>query len=191
MTDNTPYPSQTISSTASVEPAATAGSQRIAIEFDLNGTREKHDVPTNTTVLDLLRDGCHKRSVRSSCERSVCGACTVLIDDMPVAGCATFAYELDGSKVETVEGLADGDGTLSPQQQAFRECGGFQCGFCTSGMLMLTTALLRENVQPCREDIREWISSNTCRCTGYEMILESVERAAELTTEKQSKEPSA
>nr|WP_308169297.1 2Fe-2S iron-sulfur cluster-binding protein [Paenarthrobacter sp. MMS21-TAE1-1] len=79
-----------------------------------------------------------------------------------------------------MEGLAAKDGTLSAQQQAFRECGGFQCGFCTSGMLMLTTALLRESPEPDREEIREWISSNTCRCTGYEMILESVERAAEL-----------
>ena len=151
------------------------------IEFDLNGQPEQHSIPTNVTLLDLLRDGCGKRGVRSSCERSVCGACTVLIDDIPVAACATFAFDVDGARVETVEGLAAVDGTLNPTQEAFRECGGFQCGFCTSGMLMLTTGLLRENPKPERAEIREWISSNTCRCTGYEMIMESVERAAELT----------
>jgi aerobic carbon-monoxide dehydrogenase small subunit len=90
---------------------------------------------------------------------------------------------VEGTVVETVEGLAGEDGALSPQQQAFVECGGFQCGFCTSGMLMLTTGLLRANPRPERTEIRDWISSGTCRCTGYEMILESVERAADLLGE--------
>ncbi len=160
------------------------------VEFELNGSLERHCVPTSTTVLDLLRNSCGKQGVRASCERSVCGACTVLVDDLPVAACATFAFDIDGARVETVEGLAAQDGTLSAQQQAFRECGGFQCGFCTSGMLMLTTALLRQNPQPNREEIRDWISSNTCRCTGYEMILESVERAAELAGAKQQDQAS-
>ena len=155
------------------------------VEFELNGSPERHSVPTSATVLDLLRNSCGKQGVRASCERSVCGACTVLVDDLPVAACSTFAFDVDGTRVETVEGLAAQDGTLSAQQQAFRECGGFQCGFCTSGMLMLTTGLLRQNPQPDRDLIREWISSNTCRCTGYEMILESVERAAELASDKQ------
>jgi carbon-monoxide dehydrogenase small subunit len=154
------------------------------VEFELNGSPERHSVPTSTTVLDLLRNSCGKQGVRASCERSVCGACTVLVDDLPVAACSTFAFDIDGARVETVEGLAAQDGTLSAQQEAFRECGGFQCGFCTSGMLMVTTALLRQNPQPDREEIRDWISSNTCRCTGYEMILESVERAAELAGAK-------
>ena len=160
------------------------------VEFELNGSLERHCVPTSTTVLDLLRNSCGKQGVRASCERSVCGACTVLVDDLPVAACSTFAFDIDGARVETVEGLAAQDGTLSAQQQAFRECGGFQCGFCTSGMLMLTTALLRQNPQPNREEIRDWISSNTCRCTGYEMILESVERAAELAGAKQQDQAS-
>ena len=155
------------------------------VEFELNGNPERHCVPTSATVLDLLRNSCGKQGVRASCERSVCGACTVLVDDIPVAACSTFAFDVDGARIETVEGLAAQDGTLSAQQEAFRECGGFQCGFCTSGMLMLTTALLRQNPQPERDQIREWISSNTCRCTGYEMILESVERAAELAGAKQ------
>ena len=168
--------------TPDAQDSPSVGDEKLTVdlEFDLNGSPERHSVPTSTTVLDLLRNNCGKRGVRGSCERSVCGACTVLIDDVPVAACSTFAFEIDGTRVETVEGLAAKDGTLSAQQQAFRECGGFQCGFCTSGMLMLTTALLRESPAPDREEIREWISSNTCRCTGYEMILESVERAAEL-----------
>lgn len=150
------------------------------IDFRLNGTPTEVTVPTNRLLADLLREDLRCHGVRSSCERGVCGACTVLVDDLPVASCSTFAFDVDGASVETVEGLADGDGTLSPQQQAFAECGGFQCGFCTSGMLMLTTGLLRQNPCPKRPEIRSWISSNTCRCTGYEMILESVERAAEL-----------
>ena len=160
------------------------------VEFELNGSPEMRSVPTSTTVLDLLRNSCGKQGVRASCERSVCGACTVLVDDLPVAACSTFAFDIDGARVETVEGLAAQDGTLSAQQQAFSECGGFQCGFCTSGMLMVTTALLRQNPQPNREEIRDWISSNTCRCTGYEMILESVERAAELARAKQQDQAS-
>ena len=152
----------------------------VDVTFVLDGEPVARRLPTSTTVLDLLREHFSRRSVRGSCERGVCGACTVLVDDRPVASCSTFAYDLEGTRVETVEGLAR-NGELSPQQRAFRECGGFQCGFCTSGMLMLTTGLLRAETDPDREQIRDWISSNTCRCTGYEMILESVERAAQLT----------
>lgn len=166
----------------SLEPPV-SGQEKLThdLEFELNGSREQLSVPTSATLLDVLRNSCGKQGVRASCERSVCGACTVLVDDLPVAACSTFAFDIDGARVETVEGLAHQGGALSAQQQAFRECGGFQCGFCTSGMLMLTTGLLRQNPQPDRDQIREWISSNTCRCTGYEMILESVERAAELS----------
>ena len=160
------------------------------LEFELHGSPERHRVPTSATVLDVLRNTCGKQGVRASCERSVCGACTVLVNDLPVAACSTFAFDVEGARVETVEGLARQDGTLSAQQQAFRECGGFQCGFCTSGMLMLTTGLLRQDPQPDRDRIREWISSNTCRCTGYEMILESVERAAELSAAEQQERAS-
>lgn len=169
----------------------TANERSVEIEFILNGQSQQHAIPTNVTLLDLLRDRCGKRGVRSSCERSVCGACTVLIDDVPVASCAMFAFDVDGSRVETVESLDMPDGSLNPAQEAFRQCGGFQCGFCTPGMLMLTTGLLRENPAPDRSQIREWISSNTCRCTGYEMIMESVERAAVLKREAGTEGPLA
>ncbi|MGW5144753.1 (2Fe-2S)-binding protein [Rhodococcus koreensis] len=164
-------------------PDAHDGELDTCIEFALNGVKQTMRVDTNAILLDVLRNNHGCKGVRASCERGVCGACTVLVDDRPVASCSTFAFSVDGASVETVEGLAAPDGTLSSQQRAFAECGGFQCGFCTSGMLMLTTGLLRQDPKPDRCTIRDWISSNTCRCTGYEMILESVERAAELSGE--------
>ncbi|QNG17490.1 (2Fe-2S)-binding protein [Rhodococcus triatomae] len=159
----------------------TEGVFGIDVGFTLNGDEQIRHIATNTVLLDLLRDDLGCRGVRRSCERGVCGACTVLVDDVPVASCSTFAFAVDGANVDTVEGLAGPDGSLSAPQQAFSECGGYQCGFCTSGMLMLATGLLRQDPDPERAKIREWISSNTCRCTGYEMILESVERAARLS----------
>lgn len=162
------------------ETSVPAAVLRTSVGLRLNGEERVCEVDSSAVLLDVLRDDLGCRGVRRSCERGVCGACTVLVDDVPVASCSTFAFAVDGASVETVEGLADEDGTLSPQQQAFAECGGYQCGYCTSGMLMLTTGLLRQEPRPDRGTIREWISSNTCRCTGYEMILESVERAAEL-----------
>ncbi len=161
------------------------GDGETVVDFSLNGEQQVRTVATSAILLDLLRGGFGCRGVRGSCERGVCGACTVLVDGLPVAACSTFAFAVDGTAVETVEGLAAPDGTLSPQQQAFAECGGYQCGFCTSGMLMVTTAMLRQDPAPDRATIREWISSNTCRCTGYEMIMESVERAAELADGQQ------
>ncbi|MGC5164682.1 (2Fe-2S)-binding protein [Rhodococcus sp. 105337] len=157
------------------------GETSATLDFTLNGEKRSVAVASNMTLLGVLRNDFDCHGVRASCERGVCGACTVLVDDVPVASCSTFAFAVDGKVVETVEGLAAPDGTLSPQQQAFAECGGCQCGYCTSGMLMVATGLLRHEPKPDRGIIREWISSNTCRCTGYEMILESVERAAELT----------
>jgi carbon-monoxide dehydrogenase small subunit len=135
-------------------------------------------VTTSTILLSLLRGEFGLTGVRASCERGVCGACTVLLDGSPVASCSVFAFDADGTEIETIEGQQDGE-QLSPVQQAFADCGGFQCGYCTSGMVMLATALLRGQPKPDREEIRRWIGSNICRCTGYEMIIESVERAAE------------
>ncbi|MDL9947176.1 (2Fe-2S)-binding protein [Gordonia sp. ABSL11-1] len=156
------------------------GELTATVQFELNGHTQAVRVDTNETLLGMLRSEFDCRGVRASCERGVCGACTVLIDDLPVAACSTFAFAVDGASVQTVEGLADDDGTPSPAQRGFTECGGFQCGYCTSGMLMLTTGLLRHTPEPDRATIREWISSNTCRCTGYETILESVECAARI-----------
>src|SRR5579875_731757 len=148
------------------------------VEFQLNGQRRRAAVSTSTVLLSLLRGQFGLTGVRASCERGVCGACTVLLDGSPVASCSVFAFDVDGSAIETIEGQQDGE-ELGPVQQAFAECGGFQCGYCTPGMIMLATALLRGQPKPDREEIRRWIGSNICRCTGYEMIVESVERAAE------------
>jgi carbon-monoxide dehydrogenase small subunit len=154
----------------------------LEVDFVLNGERRHTRVPTNTMLLSMLREAYGLSGVRGSCERGVCGVCTVLMDGKPVASCSIFAFDVDGASIETIEAQQDGE-DLSPVQQAFAECGGFQCGYCTPGMIMLATALLRDQEKPDREEIRRWIGSNICRCTGYEMIMESVERAAELVAE--------
>jgi carbon-monoxide dehydrogenase small subunit len=155
-------------------------STEVDIKFTLNGRIVSMTVASSVVLLTLLREVLALKGTRASCERGVCGACTVLVDDVPVAACSLFAFEVDGARVETVEGqLVDGE--PGPVQRAFIECGGFQCGFCTSGMIMLTTGLLRHDPVPDRATAVEWISSNTCRCTGYQMILESVQRASELS----------
>lgn len=157
--------------------------------FRLDGQDQAAAVPPNTTLIDLLRERYGITGVKASCERGVCGACTVLVDGTPTASCSLFAFAVDGSRVETVNGQAvadDSGGTrLGPVQQAFAECGGFQCGYCTPGMVMLTTALLRAHPDPSEEQIRTWISSNICRCTGYAMILDSVRGAAGLIREQE------
>lgn len=160
----------------------------VEICFRLDGRDRAAVVTPNTALLDLLRERYALTGVRASCERGVCGACTVLVDGTPSASCSLFAFAVDGSDVETVhgQGSADsrGETTLGPVQRAFAERAGFQCGYCTSGMIMLTTALLREHPDPDESQIRSWISSNICRCTGYQMIIESVRRAAELLREE-------
>ncbi|MEU6117847.1 (2Fe-2S)-binding protein [Streptomyces sp. NPDC047117] len=152
--------------------------------MEVDGRRRTAEVPPNTVLLDLLREGFGLTGVKASCERGVCGACTALVDGVPAASCSVFAFQADGATVETAHGAGHPDGGLGPVQRAFAECGGFQCGYCTPGMIMLTTALLREHPDPAEEQIREWISSNVCRCTGYAMILDSVRRAAQLCREE-------
>ncbi|MER5478126.1 (2Fe-2S)-binding protein [Streptomyces sp. NPDC002734] len=157
--------------------------RRITVDVEVDGRRRREEMAAQTVLLDLLRDRMGNTGVKASCERGVCGACTTLIDGVPTASCSVFAFSVDGCSVETVAGQARG-GEPGPVQRAFAECGGFQCGYCTPGMVMLTTALLREHPEPTEEQIREWISSNICRCTGYAMIIDSVRRAAELTREE-------
>lgn len=150
--------------------------------FTLDGQDQAAAVPPNTALIDLLRERYGITGVKASCERGVCGACTVLIDGTPSASCSVFAFTVDGSAVETINS-AGTETALGPVQRAFAECSGFQCGYCTPGMVMLTTALLRSHPEPTDEHIRTWISSNICRCTGYAMIIDSVRRAAELLRE--------
>ncbi|MCY4395190.1 MAG: (2Fe-2S)-binding protein [Rhodospirillaceae bacterium] len=150
---------------------------RFDLSFTLNGAPVDTATTTATTLADLLRDRRDGRGTKLACERAVCGACTVLVDDVPRASCSVFAFEVEGSAVRTVEGLTH-DGELSSVQAAFADNSAFQCGFCTAGMILLTEALLARDPDPDDATIRDWISSNICRCTGYNLILEAVRDAA-------------
>jgi len=150
---------------------------RFDLSFTLNGAPVEVATTTATTLADLLRERRDGRGTKLACERAVCGACTVLIDGLPRAGCSVFAFEVAGCEVVTVEGLAT-DGALSPVQAAFADNAAFQCGFCTAGMILLAEALLARDPDPDEATIRDWISSNICRCTGYGPILEAVGDAA-------------
>jgi aerobic-type carbon monoxide dehydrogenase small subunit (CoxS/CutS family) len=129
------------------------------------------------TLADVLRDRLGLTGLKVSCDAQVCGACTVLVDGLPVSGCTFLAIDADGKRVRTVEGLAD-DGHLSPLQQAFIDAAAFQCGFCTPGMLMAATALLEDQPDPSRAEVIHGLEGNLCRCTGYEPIVEAVLAAA-------------
>ena len=155
---------------------------RFDLSFTLNGAPAGMATTTATTLADLLRERRGGRGTRLACERAVCGACTVLVDNMPRASCSVFAFEVEGCAVQTVEGL-ENDGELSPVQAAFADNSAFQCGYCTAGMILLTEALLTREVDPDEATIRDWISSNICRCTGYALILEAVRDAARRTRE--------
>ncbi|MEW2357214.1 (2Fe-2S)-binding protein [Spirillospora sp. NPDC029432] len=157
--------------------------ERITIAFEVDGRPREEEIAPSTVLADLLRDRYAMTGVKTSCERGVCGACTTLIDGVPAASCSVFAFSVDGGTVETIAGQG-APGAPGPVQRAFAECGGFQCGYCTPGMIMLATALLRAHPDPDDERIRSWISSNVCRCTGYQMIIDSVRRAAELLREE-------
>lgn len=150
---------------------------RISVRFTLNGKETEVATTTNRVLADLLRDDLDLKGTKVACGRTVCGACNVLIDGVPRASCSTFAFEVDGAEVTTIEGLSADDG-LDPVQAAFAKKSAFQCGFCTSGMIVLAKALLAENPSPDRETIKDWISSNICRCTGYQLIVEAIEEAA-------------
>lgn len=149
------------------------------IAFRLNGSPAEITVAPWRTLVDVLRDDFGLTGVRVSCDQAVCGACTVLVDGQPTASCATLAYRVGGREVETIEGLRGEGGELHPIQQAFIDRFGFQCGFCTPGMVMATKALLEEQPDADRSAAQRWLASNICRCTGYEMILDAVECAAQ------------
>jgi len=147
------------------------------IALTVNGRRERATVPATTTLLELLRDALHLTGTKEGCGIGECGACTVLLDGLPVTACLVLAVETDGCDVRTIEGEADG-GRLSALQQAFIDAGAVQCGFCTPGMIMSARALLERNPTPSDADIVEAIAGNLCRCTGYEAIVRAVRLAA-------------
>jgi aerobic carbon-monoxide dehydrogenase small subunit len=151
--------------------------EAIEIAVTINGCAHRLAVPPRRILADLLREDLQLLGCKIGCDQAVCGACTVLVDDLPVAACATFAFEVDGKAVTTIEGLAEG-GALDLVQRAFLEYGGFQCGFCTPGMILSVKALLARYPDPDEELIRQWLNANICRCTGYQMIIEAVRAAA-------------
>jgi carbon-monoxide dehydrogenase small subunit len=151
--------------------------QTIAISFELNGKNCELDVEPHELLIDVVRERLGLTGVKRSCDVEVCGACTLLVDGRPVSSCTTPAFEVSGKRVETIEGLATKTG-LHPLQQAFIEHGGFQCGFCTPGMILAAKALLEENPDPSEEEIKRFMHGNICRCTGYKKIIESIHAAA-------------
>ena len=158
--------------------------QRVEVALTVNGLPRAATVPSRRLLSDFLRHDLRLPGTHVGCEHGVCGACTVLLDGEPVRACLMFAASARGHEITTVEGLSEPDGALSPVQQAFRECHGLQCGFCTSGFLTTATAYLEENPAPTRDEVVEAISGNLCRCTGYQNIVASVLRAAELRRER-------
>ena len=152
------------------------------INVSVNGTAHSATVDSRLLLVHLIRDELSLTGTHIGCDTTHCGACTVLMDGVPVKSCTVLAVQADGAEVGTVEGLAGADG-MTPLQEGFQEEHGLQCGFCTPGMLMTGTALLESNPNPSEAEIREAISGNLCRCTGYVNIVKAVEYAAAKTGE--------
>ena len=149
-----------------------------SIHVTVNGTEHQADVEPRLLLVHFIREDLEMTGTHIGCDTTNCGACTVLLDGVPVKSCTVFAVQADGSQVMTVEGLAQ-NGNLHPIQEGFREEHGLQCGFCTPGMLMTSYALLEGQPDPSEDDIRKAISGNLCRCTGYVNIVKAVQYAAQ------------
>ena len=157
------------------------------LSFQLNGKPFEIEGEAQETLAEVLRNRLNLNGTKISCEVQVCGACTVLVDGLPVSACTYLAYEARGKNVTTIEGLEKPDGTLHPVQQAFIDEFAFQCGFCTPGMIMAAKALLDENSKPTEDEIIHYMDGNICRCTGYVPIVKAIRRAAdEIAKEKRS-----
>jgi carbon-monoxide dehydrogenase small subunit len=153
------------------------------IELTVNGASRSATAEVRTSLADFLREKLELTGTHLGCEHGVCGACTVLVNGEPVRSCLMLAVQADGADVTTIEGLADGD-ALHPLQQAFMESFGFQCGFCTPGFVMSALALLRDHPEADETMVREELSGNICRCTGYQSIVEGVLLAARRAREE-------
>ena len=158
---------------ATSDAAARPKSGTRLISLCVNGEWREVAVRPRNMLIEVIRDSIGLTGSKASCESGTCGACTVLVEGRPVLGCITLAVECDGKQIETVEGLAEGE-KLSDIQEAFLDQGAVQCGFCTPGMLMSATALLRRNPKPNRQEINKALEGNLCRCTGYNAIVDAV-----------------
>ena len=151
--------------------------ERIVVTLDVNGEQRELLIPSHKTLLEVLREDMQLTGTKHGCELGECGTCTVLVDGKPELSCLLLPVQLEGRAITTVEGMADG-AALHPLQTAFAELNAAQCGYCTPGMLLVARALLDENPRPSRDDVREALAGNLCRCTGYVKILDAVELAA-------------
>ncbi len=154
-------------------------SQRIAITLNVNGTAYRREVEPRLLLTDFLRHEIGLTGTHVGCEHGVCGACTILWDAAPARACLIFAVQAEGHAIHTVEGLAPAPDQLNPLQQAFQDTHALQCGYCTPGILMTMTAFLAENPAPTEHQVRDALSGNLCRCTGYQHIVDAVLLAAE------------
>jgi carbon-monoxide dehydrogenase small subunit len=150
----------------------------MSLAISVNGTRHELDVDPHATLLDVLREELALTGAKEGCTEGECGACTVLVDGAAVDACLLVALSVEGAEIETVEGVSGDSGVLSPLQRELVDLGGVQCGFCTPGLVMSLTALLRESSSPSRAQIEETLAGNICRCTGYAQVIEAVEAAA-------------
>ena len=148
------------------------------IEVTVNGDTQQVEVPARRMLSDLLRNDLNLTGTKRGCETGTCGACSVLLDGDVVKSCLSLAVQANGRSITTIEGLAKGD-VLHPLQESFMQCGGLQCGYCTPGMIMTACHMLARNPDPTEHDVREGLSGNLCRCTGYTQIVESILNAAE------------
>ena len=148
------------------------------VTLNVNGQERTAEVEPRTLLVELLRDQLGMTGTHVGCDTTQCGCCVIHVDDKAVKSCTMLAVQAQGKKVVTIEGLAAADGTLHPMQEAFRECHGLQCGFCTPGMIMSAVDLLQRNPNPTEADIRHGLEGNICRCTGYQNIVRAVVTAA-------------
>ena len=151
---------------------------KIELRTVVNGREIETSVKANQTLLEWLRDDLRLRGSREGCGVGVCGSCTVLVDGRPVSSCLMLATNAEGKEIQTIEGLAKGD-ELDPVQQAFLDQQAFQCGYCTSGMVMATKALLSSNPKPTEEEVRDYLSGNICRCGTYQEVIAAIRTLAE------------
>jgi carbon-monoxide dehydrogenase small subunit len=152
--------------------------EKTVINLSVNGERYEVRCESRKLLSDVLREDCRLTGTHVGCEHGVCGACTVLIDGRPSRACLSYAVQMDEAQITTIEAIAQ-DGRLSPLQQALHECHGLQCGFCTPGIVMTFEAYLRENPSPSEAQVREVLSGNLCRCTGYQNIVRAILLAAQ------------
>jgi carbon-monoxide dehydrogenase small subunit len=153
-------------------------SNLIQVNMRVNGQELQIVVEPNQTLIEVIRNQLNLKGTKLSCDMEVCGACTVLLDGKAISSCTTLALEARNKDLVTIEGISS-NRALHPIQEAFLEKGGVQCGFCTAGMILTAKALLDENPDPTKEEIREYMNGNLCRCTGYNMIVESILTAAQ------------